>query len=296
MPLPDDLAFLDIVTEWDESVHWNQWRPQLLVPATFRPLSVPRVIVIANQKGGVGKTTTTVELAAALAARGLLVRVIGADPQRASLPEWLVPQHPEGLEPKRRMSLAHVFFGRCSLADATYPTVFKGIYIVPGGGKLGRVESENTLPGRDGCIQRGIAADPRFDVNIIDCGPTLGVITVSALAAGDGVIVPTQAGRFDLLGASDLHRSFTLVRDSMNPKLKICAVILNEWDRTKVMQETAFQVAKDYPGAVIAPVRRSVKVPEAIGEYMPTRLYAPKDNVTRDFDQLTGVLFAPKGG
>ncbi|MBV9024654.1 MAG: AAA family ATPase [Streptomycetaceae bacterium] len=298
VPLPrlsDDLAFLDIVTGWDETVHWSNWRPQLLVPAMFRPVPVPRIIVIANQKGGAGKTTTTVELAAALVARGLTVRVIGGDPQRASLPEWLVPQYPEDLEPKKRMSLAHVFFRKCTLAEATYPTKYKGLWIVPGGSKLGRVESENTLPGREGCIERGIAADRRFDVDIIDCGPTLGIITVSALSAADDLIVPTQAGRFDMLGVSDLHKSWTTVRDTVNPKLELRAVILNEWDKTKVMQATAFQVAKDYPHAVIAPLRRSVKVVEAVGEYKPTRLYAPRDNASRDMDQFAGVLFALKG-
>lgn len=298
VPLPrlsDDLVSLDVVTEWDETVHWKDWRPQLRVPATFRPLALPRVIAIANQKGGAGKTTTTVELAAALVARGLVVRVIGADPQRASLPEWLVPQYPEGLEPKKRMSLAHVFFRKCSLADATYPTLYKNLWIVPGGSKLGRVESENTLPGREGCIGREIEADRRFDVDIIDCGPTLGIITVSALSAANDMIVPTQAGRFDLLGVSDLHKSWTTVRDTVNPGLEVRAVILNEWDKTKVMQATAWQVAKDYPHAVIAPMRRSVKVVEAVGEYQPTRLYAPKDNAARDMDQFAGVMFAAKG-
>ncbi|WP_037874052.1 ParA family protein [Streptomyces sp. PsTaAH-124] len=297
VPLPrlsDDLAFLDVVTEWDTTVAANKMQPQLLVPATFRPLVLPRIIAVANQKGGAGKTTTTVELAAALVARGLTVRVIGADPQRASLPEWLLPQYPEGLEPKKRMSLAHVFFRKCTLADATYPTRYRGLWIVPGGSKLGRVESENTLPGREGAIGREIAVDRRFDVDIIDCGPTLGIITVSALSAADDLIVPTQAGRFDMLGVSDLHNSWTTVRDTVNPKLELRAVVLNEWDRTKVMQATMHQIAKDYPHAVLAPLRRSVKVVEAVGEYQPTRVYAPRDNASRDMDQFAGVMFAPK--
>ncbi|WP_097223409.1 MULTISPECIES: ParA family protein [unclassified Streptomyces] len=296
VPLPDDVRFLDVVTEWDPGLPWDQWTAQMLVPATFRPVSVPRVIAIANQKGGAGKTTTTVEFAAALAARGLRVRMIGADPQRASLPAWLEPAYPEGLEPKQRRTLTHVFFGNCSLADATYPTKFKGLYIVPGGTKLGRVESENQLVGRESCIQRGIAQDPSYDVNLIDCGPTLGVITVSALAAAEDVIVPTLAGRMDLLGVSDLHRSFTRVKETLNPKLEVRAIVLNEWDRTSVMQKTAFQVVQDYPHAIVAPVHRSTKIKEAVGEYLPTRLYAPRSKPSIEFDQLVSLYFGDVKG
>ncbi|MFF5695046.1 ParA family protein, partial [Streptomyces albidoflavus] len=112
------------MTAWDESTSYQAWRPQILLPSTFRKAAAPRVFVVVNQKGGAGKTTSTVELAAAWAAAGYRVRVIDADHQEAALSAWLVPQYPAG-EPQH--SLRSVFFDEATLAEATYPTRFKGI-------------------------------------------------------------------------------------------------------------------------------------------------------------------------
>jgi chromosome partitioning protein len=294
-PLPGYSWRLPVVASWTEPIDWAKWRAQLRVPASFRPLdpgTTVRTIAVANQKGGVGKTTTVAELGAAAAARGRIVRVIGVDPQKAGLSAWLKPVYPEGLEPKRRRTLTHVFHGACTLDEATYPTRFKGLYIVPAGSKLGGVEKDADLVGRELAISRGLQSSSLgINLNLLDCGPTLGTLTIAALAAAEAVIIPTEAGKMETLGVGDVYNTIRKVQEAYNAKLYVLAVILTEWARSGVMKETAIQLATDFPDAVIAPVRPSVKVKEAVGEEKPTRLHAPKDSAARDFDQLTGVLF-----
>jgi chromosome partitioning protein len=268
------------------------------VPASFQPLSpdtTVRTLAVANQKGGVGKTTSVTELGAAAAARGWIVRVIGVDPQKAGLSAWLKPIYPKDLEPKRRRTLTHVFHKTCTLDEATYPTRFKGLYVVPAGAKLGGVEKDADLVGRELTIARGIQSSSLgIDLNLLDCGPTLGTLTVAALAAADAVIIPTEAGKMETLGVGDVWGTIQKVQEVYNPKLFVMALILTEWARSAVMKATAIQLATDFPDAVVAPVRPSVKVKEAVGEEKPTRLYAPRDSASRDFDQLAGVLFGDK--
>lgn len=290
-PLPGYSWHHPLVTGWEESTPWAKWRAQLRVPASFQPADSSRVYAVANQKGGVGKTTTTVELGAAAAARGKRTRLIGVDPQKAGLSAWIEPVYPEGLDPKRRRTLTHVFYKACTLEEATYPTRFKGLYVVPSGSKLGSVEKDPDLVGRELTIARGIQNGPAYDLNLLDCGPTLGTITVAALAAAHGVIIPTEAGEMETLGVSDIHRTILAVQDSYNPKLDVTAIVLTEWARTAVMRSTALQLAQDFPDAVVAPVRPSVKVKETVAERMPVRLFSPRDSAARDFDQLAGVLF-----
>ncbi|MEU6055919.1 ParA family protein [Streptomyces xanthochromogenes] len=289
---------LPTVPSWEEPIEWTKWRASLRVPASFQavqPGTTVRTIALANQKGGVGKTTSVAELGAAGAARGWVVRVIGVDPQKAGLSAWLKPVYPEGLEPKRRRSLTHVFHGVCTLDEATYPTRFKGLYVVPAGAKLAGVEKDPDLVGRELAISRGIQSSSLgIDLNLLDCGPTLGTLTVAALAAADEVIIPTEAGPMEVLGVGDVYNTIKKVQQAYNPKLSVLALILTEWARSAVMKATALQLAADFPDAVIAPVRPSVKVKEAVGEEKPIRLHAPRDSAARDFDQLAGVLFGSK--
>lgn len=297
--LPGYSWHLPMVANWEEPIQWAKWRASVRVPASFQPLrpgTTVRTVAVANQKGGVGKTTTVAELGAAAAARNWVVRVIGVDPQKAGLSAWLKPVYPEGLEPKRRRTLTHVFHKACTLDEATYPTRFKGLYVVPAGSKLGGVEKDGDLVGRELTISRGIQSSSLgIDLNLLDCGPTLGTLTVAALTAADAVVIPTEAGKMETLGVGDVWGTIQKVQEVYNPKLFVMALILTEWARSAVMKDTAIQLAKDFPDAVVAPVRPSVKVKEAVGEEKPTRLHAPRDSAARDFDQLAGVLFGDGG-
>ena len=289
-PLGDDLAFLDITTEWDTESAYHSWTPSIVVPATFRPnlRTQHRVITIANQKGGVGKTLTAFELAMALVARGLRVRLVNADPQLASLSAWLVTCFPEG----RRWTLTDVLMERCTLADATYPTAYIGLYAVVSVPDLAEVEnSHERPPGVESLMQYHLAGETEFDVTVIDSGPSLGLITVAALVAAHDLVVPVQAASgLDVRGAASLTQTIKSVRGRLNPDLRVAAAILTDFDRSTLARTIGAKVAKAFPGALVVPARRSVRVGEAQLAMQPLRLFAPGTTTTLDYDRAAALL------
>ncbi|MEV6133178.1 AAA family ATPase [Streptomyces violaceusniger] len=288
-PLSDDLAFLDIVTEWDLSSAYHDWKVGIVVPDTFRPNPItPRVIAVANQKGGVGKTLTAFELAMALVARGLRVRLVDADPQMAALSAWLIACFPEG----KRWTLTDVLFERCSLADATYPTPYVGLYTVVSGPDLGEVEnSHEKPPGVESLLQYHLSTEDQFDVTIIDAGPTLGLPTVAALVAAHDVLVPVQAASgLDVKGAASLMQTINRVKGRLNPNLRIAATFLTDFDRSTLSRTIGGQMVKAFPDALVVPVRRSVRVGEAQLAMAPLRLFTPGTTTTLDYDLAAALL------
>ena len=283
---------LEVVSVWDDATPYQSWRPQILVPATFRPAETTRVYVVANQKGGAGKTITTVELAAAWAAAGRRVRVIDADHQEAALSQWLLPQYPEG---DLRHSLRSVFFGECSLAAATYPTLFENIDIVPSGVDLVRVEYERPI-GAELALARALAAEAEhnggspYDVTLLDCAPSLSLVTVAAMSAGDDALVPLGVGGLDLKAMAALHRTILKVQEQNNPKLDVTAVFLTAWDKSGFARQLATRVSEDYPNAAIIPIRRSVRAAEAPIAEQPVRVYAPESTAAADYAQGADIL------
>jgi chromosome partitioning protein len=284
---------LEVVAAWDAAVPYQSWRPQVLVPAAFRPAAPPRVFALVNQKGGAGKTTSSVELAAAWAAAGLRVRLIDADHQEAALSAWLPAQYPEG---SPRHSLRSVFFDECTLAEATYPTLYAGLDVVPSGADLLRVEYERPI-GAEQAIAAALAeeaeaGEPRWDVTLIDGAPSLGLVTVAALTAADQAIVPVQVGGLDMLGMRALHRTLRSVQRKTNPKLDVAAVLLTVWDKSGLARDLAVKVSEDYPEAAVVPIRRSVRAKEAPLTGKPVRLWAPDSTAARDYDQAAGIILS----
>lgn len=283
---------LEVVSVWDDDTPYQSWRPQILVPATFRPAETTRVYVVVNQKGGAGKTTTVVELAAAWAAQGLTVRVIDADHQEAALSQWLLPQYPEGAP---RHSLRSVFFNECSLLDASYPTLFENIDIVPSGLDLVRVEYERPI-GAEMALARAFAAEAEqnggspYDVTLLDCAPSLSLVTVAAMSCGDDALVPLSVGGLDLKAMASLHRTILAVQEKNNPKLDVGAVFLTAWDKSGFARQLATRLSTDYPDAAIVPIRRSVRAAEAPIAEQPVRLYAPESTAAADYAQGAGII------
>ncbi|MCX4482155.1 AAA family ATPase [Streptomyces cellulosae] len=288
---------LEIVTSWNADVPYQSWRPQILVPPTFRPAEPPRVFVVANQKGGAGKTTTTVELAAAWAAAGYRVRVIDGDHQEAALSAWLLPQYPETGE---RHSLRSVFFEDCTLTEATYPTLFAGVDMVPSGTDLQRVEYERPI-GAEQALAAALAQEAEeaggrspYDVTLIDGAPSLGLVTVAALTAADEALVPIKVGGLDMKGMASLHRTIRSVQRKTNPKLRVGAVLLTAWDKSGFARQLAAKVSEDYPEAAVIPIRRSIRAAEAPLAEQPIRLYAPEAAPAGDYDQAAAVILPAK--
>jgi len=284
---------LETVATWDGAVPYQDLRPQIIVPSAYRPAAPPTVLAVANQKGGAGKTTTTVELAGAWAAAGYRVRVIDGDHQEAALSAWLLPQYPDGQEPH---SLRSVFFDECSLTEATYPTRYEGVDIVPSGLDLARVEYERPI-GAEQALAAALAQEAEehggrspYDVTLVDSAPSLGLVTVAALTAADAVVVPVRTGGLDMKGMASLHRTIRSVQRRTNPKLVVSAVLLTAWDKSTFARDLTTQVTRDYPEAAVVPVRRSVRAAEAPLAEAPVRLYAPDATTAADYDQAAAVI------
>ncbi|MET8703612.1 ParA family protein [Kitasatospora sp. NPDC004723] len=313
IPLPSlaglDLDFLDVVTDWNTEATWAEWGPSVRVPATFKPLNRHQTIVVANNKGGVGKTTTVVEMAAAWAAKGLRVRLIDADTQGESLSGWIEPIYPGDLVPEERYNLRHVFLGvdedpvrkvkarRVGLDEATWPTKFTNLYIVPSYGDLARVEYERK-GGTEKRLKRAIeASEEQFDVTIIDASRSMSLVVISALIAADAVVVSVKVGYSDAKAVGALAETIEQVQEDENPDLRVAAVLTTMWGKSNLARDIEEQVALDYPDALISPVRQTISVSEAAGTFSPVRMHAPRCTATADYEQIARLLLpAPRQG
>ncbi|MER5352611.1 ParA family protein [Kitasatospora sp. NPDC002551] len=279
------------MTEWDVESAYHDWKTGIVVPETFQAASFPRVVAVCNQKGGVGKTTTAFELAMALIAHGLKVRIVDADDQEASVSVWLrylLEAHPED----RRLNLRDLFFdAKVKLAEVSYPTPYERLTLVPSYPDLADVNAKHPT-GTDTCLQHHLRKADDVDVTIIDCGPSLGAMTVSALIAADDVIIPVQAASgLDVRGAGALNRTIATVQERMNPDLRVAAAVLTDFERSTIARKIGGSLARAYPGAVILPARTNVKIGEAQLAKEPLRLFAPGSTTVRDYDKGARILF-----
>ena len=200
-----------------------------------------KVIAVANQKGGVGKTTTAVNLAACLAALGKRVLLLDLDPQ-ANATSGL------GLEKTEGASSYRILLGEGSLLDKIKNTPFEGLAIVPSevdlcAADLELARLENHLLRLAGVL-RPVVEDGRFEIVLIDCPPSLGVLTLNAFVASDGLLVPLQCEYYALEGISMMNRILAQLRETgVNPRLDIFGVLMTMFDgRTKLSQEVVGEV------------------------------------------------------
>ena len=256
-------------------------------PGAFGPVRY----VITNQKGGQGKTTTTVELAAEFAASGRRVRMIDCDPQYAALTTWLPPQW-ESADQGVRFDLSHVLAGTdpVPIDRATWPTGVPNLYIVPSFKTAGGFDRMSP-PGADFAIREALeeSAEP-FDVTLIDCPPNLGQLTVSAITGADEVIIPVLPGALDLMGVVDLNQTLALVKKRLNPALSVAAVLLRRVRKTGFGDAVEKQLLVDYPEAIFQIVRHSVRAEEAPSEHKTILDYAPEATTTADYRNLAYKL------
>jgi chromosome partitioning protein len=218
-----------------------------------------RVLAVANQKGGVGKTTTAINLGAALAAMEMRVLLVDCDPQ-GNATRGL------GVEAEE-LHLYHVLTDQTDPRDAIRNTGFPFLDVLPAGRDLVGVEVEFVgLQGWQRRLARAVQAiRSEYAVVLLDCPPSLGHLTINALVAADGVIVPLQCEFFALEGISALASTVRRVRMTMNPRLSIAGIVLTMHDeRTNLSKDVAREVREHFPGLVYKTiVPRNVRLAEA---------------------------------
>jgi len=234
---------------------------------------VVRVTACTNQKGGVGKTTTVVNLAASLALSGTSTLVIDLDPQGNAT---------SGLGVDRRSldrSVYDALIDRVPISELTLRTAVEGLDLVPSAAALSGAEVELVgMPARERRLSVCLAGlDQKYDRVLIDCPPSLGLLTVNALTAADGVLIPIQTEYYALEGLSQLVNTIRLVRESLNPRLEIDGVLLTMFDgRTRLSGQVAAEVRRHLNGTVYdTVVPRSVRLAEAPSHGLPIALYDP---------------------
>ena len=233
----------------------------------------PRLITVANQKGGVGKTTSAVNIAAALALRGLRVLVIDLDPQ-GNASTALGVEHAEGTP-----NIYDVVVGNRPLDEIVRETSIQGLFCAPATVDLAGAEVE-LVPAvaREGRLKRALAAyGETFDYVFIDCPPSLGLLTVNALVAAKEILIPIQCEFYALEGLGQLLHNVELIRSHLNERLVVSTILLTMYDgRTKLADQVATEVRSHFGERVLeAMVPRSVRISEAPGYGQTVLTYDP---------------------
>ncbi len=236
----------------------------------------PRVLAIANRKGGVGKTTTAINLATTLAAAGQRVLLLDLDPQGNASTGLGLPR--EGRDPGTYALLG----GEADLAALTRATLVPGLSIIAAEAALAGAEIALVATARrEFRLRESLSAalagagTEAPDMILIDCPPSLGLLTLNGLVAADAVLVPLQCEFFALEGLSELTRTLDLVRQNLNPVLRLEGIVLTMFDRRNNLSEAVAADVRGYFGATVyeTVIPRSIRVSEAPSHGKPVLLY-----------------------
>ncbi len=244
----------------------------------------PRVLAIVNQKGGVGKTTTTVNLATALAAVGKSVLIIDFDPQGNASTGLGIDSS------NRELTSYDVVLNEVSIADATQKTQVPNLNIVPATIDLSGAEVEMvSLMRREFLLKTAIDNNhDNYDYILIDCPPSLGLLTLNALVCATAVLIPLQCEFYAMEGLSHLMRTVQLVRDNLNAELEIQGIVLTMYDRRNRFTDQIEKDVRGYFGELVyeAVIPRNVRMSEAPSHGKPALIYDMKCAGSKAYIQL----------
>ena len=250
-----------------------------------------RVIAVSNQKGGVGKTTTTVNLATALAASRRRVLVIDADPQGNASTGF-------GVEDRER-DLYHLLAGLVDINTAIRTTLVKGLSVIPSSNALSAAEVELSEVDEREFRLKAIVDEVRddFDYIFIDCPPSLGLLTVNALSAADAALVPLQCEYYALEGLSQLMNTIEGVRAGLNPDLVIQGVVLTMYDGRNRLSSLVANDVRSHLGQLVYEtiIPRNVRVSEAPSYGKPVLLYDLECPGSKAYISLAGEVIKQEG-
>lgn len=251
-----------------------------------------RSIAFINQKGGVGKTTSTANVGACLAAHGKKVLIIDLDPQaNLSIHFGINVQGKDS-------SIYEIMCGKKSVADVLIKTSIANLDIIPSDIDLASAEVElvNTV-GRETIVKfylEGMLED--YDYVLIDCPPSLGLLTLNALTIANEIFIPLQTEFFALQGVSKLIQTFDVIKKRLNSKLEITGIIPCMHDsRTKLGQAVLDKIKEYFSDKVFkTTIRKNIKLSESTSHGVPVTVYAPDSNGAQDYETLTKEIMSMK--
>lgn len=233
-----------------------------------------KVIAIANQKGGVGKTTTSINLSSSLAVKGKKVLVIDTDPQGNTTSGFGIDKN------ELENTIYELMLGECSIQDCILKDVIKNVSIIPSNVNLAAAEIELIGVDKKEFILKGEVdwVKDKYDFIIIDCPPSLNTLTINALTTADSVLVPIQCEYYALEGLSQLIHTVNLVKERLNPELDMEGVVFTMYDSRTNLSMQVVENVKEHLNQNIykTMIPRNIRLAEAPSYGMPIHMYDPK--------------------
>ncbi len=252
-----------------------------------------RIIAIANQKGGVGKTTTSINLSACIAAKGKKVLVIDIDPQGNTTSGYGIEKN------ELENTIYELILGDCSVEDCILKNVIPNVSILPSNVNLAAAEIELIGVERKEYILRNEIdwVKDRYDYIIIDCPPSLSLLTVNAMTTADSVLVPIQCEYYALEGLSQLIHTVNLVKERLNPDLEMEGVVFTMYDsRTNLSAQVVDNVKSHLKQKVYDTlIPRNIRLAEAPSYGQPINIYDPKSTGAESYMSLAAEVISRRG-
>ena len=259
-------------------------------PEPLKQHGPARVIAMCNQKGGVGKTTSSINIAGALCLYGRRVLIVDFDPQGAATVGLGINANSVD-----NTIYTAMFDSSLDVHEVVRHTRFDGLDIIPANIDLSAAEIQLvTEVGREQALAATIRPlRQEYDVIIIDCQPSLGLLTVNALTAADGVIIPVAAEFFALRGVALLMQSIEKVRSRINPDLQIYGVLVTMYTKTLHSDEVLQRIYEAFKGKVLhSIISRSIKLPDATVAGEPITMFAPEHKTAKEYREVARELIA----